>query len=115
MMKMHVFADNPLDRGERERRDEDWISQQITQPGTKFLVIFGPKVLISTSPDPGLAWASNEELTGRRDELEIQKEQLKSDQINGKQKLAEVSSSIAHAEKNVGKLRQAIKSVTPKE
>jgi len=26
-----------------------------------------------------------------------------------------VSSSIAHAEKNVGKLRQAVKSVTPKE
>jgi chromosome segregation ATPase len=65
--------------------------------------------------DFAAARASNEELTGRRDELEIQKEQLKSDQIDGKQKLAEVSSSIAHAEKNVGKLRQAIKSVTPKE
>jgi len=59
--------------------------------------------------------ARNEELTGRRDELEIQKKQLKSEQIDGKQKLAEVSSSIAHAEKNVGKLRQAITSVTPKE
>lgn len=62
MMKPHVFADNPLDRGERERRDEDWISQQITQPDTKFLVISGQRVLISTSPNPGLAWASNEEL-----------------------------------------------------
>jgi chromosome segregation ATPase len=59
--------------------------------------------------------ASNEELTGRKGELEIQKEQLKSNQIDGKQKLAEVSSSIAHTEKNVGKLRQGIKSVTPKE
>ncbi|GEM_PF-1884339 len=65
--------------------------------------------------DFAAARASNEELTERRDELEIQKEQLKSDQIDGKQNLAQVSSSIAHAEKNVGKLRQAIKSVTPKE
>ena len=61
------------------------------------------------------ARARNEELTNRKEELEIEKEQLKSEQINGKQKLAEVSSSIARAEKNVGKLRQAIKSVTPKE
>ena len=61
------------------------------------------------------ARASNEELTKRREELEIQKEQLKSNQIDSKQKVAEVSSSIARAEKNVGTLRQAIKSVTPKE
>ena len=59
------------------------------------------------------ARASNEELTKRREELEIQKEQLKSNQIDSKQKVAEVSSSIARAEKNVGTLRQAIKSVTP--
>ncbi|MDP7397220.1 MAG: hypothetical protein QF541_10145 [Lentisphaeria bacterium] len=61
------------------------------------------------------ARAGNEESTGRREELDIQKGQLKSEQIDGRQKLAVVSSSIARAEKNVGKLRQAIKSVTPKE
>ena len=61
------------------------------------------------------ARAGNEESIGRREELDIQKGQLKSEQIDGRQKLAVVSSSIARAEKNVGKLRQAIKSVTPKE
>ena len=61
------------------------------------------------------ARAGNEESTGRREELDIQKGQLKSEQIDGRQKLAVLSSSIARAEKNVGKLRQAIKSVTPKE
>ena len=65
--------------------------------------------------DLAAARARNEELTKRREELEIQKEQLKSSQIDSKQKVAEVSSSIARAEKNVGTLRQAIKSVTPKE
>ncbi len=69
MVKPHVFAGNPLDRGERERRDEEWISKQATNPDAKFLVISGPRVLISTAPDPGLAWAGAGELESTVTEL----------------------------------------------
>ena len=33
----HIFADNPINRGETERRDEDWILRQAEDPASRFL------------------------------------------------------------------------------
>ena len=55
-MKPHIFADNPLDRGERERRDEDWIRSQANNPSSKFLPMLGHAVLITDDGKPGLGW-----------------------------------------------------------
>ena len=60
----HVFAGNPLDRGEVERRDENWIAARATDPQSRFLPMRGPGVLVKDSangaaPDngePALGW-----------------------------------------------------------
>ena len=35
----HIFADNPLDRGDRERRDETWLAHKAEDSDTRFLVM----------------------------------------------------------------------------
>jgi len=56
----HVFAGNPLDRGEVERRDEDWIAARATDPDSRFLPMRGPHVLVNAaatgSGEPALGW-----------------------------------------------------------
>ena len=56
----HVFAGNPLDRGEVERRDEDWIASRATDPDSRFLPMRGPHVLVSAAAtgngEPALGW-----------------------------------------------------------
>ncbi len=59
----HRFAGNPLDRGERERRDERWIEEQKTHPASRFLPISDLNILISDSASPELRWLSFEEKT----------------------------------------------------
>ncbi len=58
----HIFAGNPLDRGEVERRDENWIAEKITDPASRFLPMRGPGVLVNeyTTGDggPALGWLS---------------------------------------------------------
>ena len=58
----HVFAGNPLDRGERERRDEDWISRAANDPATRLLPMRDLNVPIAPGDDPGLAWLNPGEL-----------------------------------------------------
>ncbi len=43
----HIFAGNPLDRGEVERRDETWISDQAKDQFSRFLPMRGPGVLVT--------------------------------------------------------------------
>lgn len=62
MTKPHVFASNPLDRGERERRDEDWISDRTADPESKFLAMSGPNVLITEASQPELGWIGIDDL-----------------------------------------------------
>jgi NAD+ diphosphatase len=52
----HIYAGNPLDRGERERRDEDWLADKAKDPGSKFLPMWDLKVLISNGSEHGLGW-----------------------------------------------------------
>ena len=57
----HVFAGNPLDRGERERRDEQWIIDKANDPLSKFLPMADLNVLISEGPTHALGWLSLED------------------------------------------------------
>jgi NAD+ diphosphatase len=57
----HVFAGNPLDRGEVERRDEAWIAAQVTNPHSRFLPMRGTHVLVNAAAGKGesaLGWLS---------------------------------------------------------
>ena len=61
----HVFAGNPLDRGEVERRDEDWIARQARDPQSRFLPMRGPHVLVNAAAgngEPALGWLSWQDL-----------------------------------------------------
>ena len=52
----HVFAGNPLDRGEAERRDEGWIIDRTRDKSSKFLPLRDLNVLVSDDSDRSLAW-----------------------------------------------------------
>ena len=54
----HIFADNPINRGETERRDEDWILQQAEDPASRFLPFRNLNVLLTDQTPPELGWLS---------------------------------------------------------
>ena len=56
MYPPHTFAANPLDRGERERRDEDWIEAQAKDRQSQFLPFSELNVLLGVEPEPTLGW-----------------------------------------------------------
>ena len=61
----HIFSGNPLDRGETQRRDEEWINKTAQDPNSRFLPMWGPKVLITEHSDPsghGLGWLTMQDL-----------------------------------------------------
>ena len=58
----HIFAANPLNRGEAERRDEEWIANKIKDPSSLFLPMSGPRVLITEGEQPGLGWVTLDQL-----------------------------------------------------
>ena len=59
----HVYSGNPLDRGDRERRDEKWLADRAKDPGSKFLPIWDLNMPISDSSDQGLRWLGVDELS----------------------------------------------------
>jgi len=58
----HIYTGNPLDRGERERRDEEWISDSARDPTSKFLPMWNLNVLVSNGPQGGLGWLRIDDL-----------------------------------------------------
>lgn len=60
MKDPHIFSDNPMDRGERERRNEPWIKEQSENSQTQFLIMSNLNVLLTTDPNPSLAWVSQD-------------------------------------------------------
>lgn len=58
----HIYAGNPLDRGDQVRRDEEWLSQRAKDPGSKFLPMWDLNVLIAYNENAigseGLGWLS---------------------------------------------------------
>ena len=59
----HVYAGNPLDRGDRERRDEQWLADRARDPTSKFLPMWDLKVPITDGAEGALGWLSFEDLT----------------------------------------------------
>ena len=64
----HIFAGNPLDRGEVERRDEEWLQAQASDPTSRMLPMWQLNVPVSS--DHGLVWMNAEELRGLKVEAE---------------------------------------------
>ena len=58
----HVFSSNPLDRGEKERRNPEKIADEIYNPTSKFLLLKNSEVLICDNPEKELHWLKIEEI-----------------------------------------------------
>ena len=58
----HIYSGNPMDRGDRERRDENWISERARDPQSKFLPMWDLNVLISEGPQHSLGWLNLDDL-----------------------------------------------------
>ena len=58
----HVYAGNPLDRGNLERRDEKWIADRANDLRSKFLPLLDLEVLVLEGPRNALGWLGIEEL-----------------------------------------------------
>ena len=56
--KPHIFADNPLDRGDRERRDPKWLAAAAEDPDTGVLVMPELDVPLTDEREPTLCWLS---------------------------------------------------------
>ena len=52
----HIYAGNPLDRGDRERRDEGWLRDRAQDSTSRFLPLWENTVLISSAPEHDLGW-----------------------------------------------------------
>lgn len=62
MVTTQIFAGNPLDRGDRQRRDEGWITKAAESPRSKFLPVAGQRILVSTGNINSLGWLSHEQI-----------------------------------------------------
>ena len=62
MRAPHPFAGNPLDRGERERRDEAWIERSGRAADSSFLPFRDFEVLIDDRPQPRLGWLDTQRI-----------------------------------------------------
>ena len=60
----HVFAGNPLDRGDRERRDEGWLAARAVDPGSRFLVMPELDVPVADEGGGALNWLAYEDVQG---------------------------------------------------
>ena len=56
MEKTHIFAGNPLDRADRQRRDPAWIEAAYRDPNSQVLAFSQLNVLIDSSAGAQLAW-----------------------------------------------------------
>lgn len=68
-MNLHVFAGNPLDRSQMQRRDQQWLDAQTTDPRSRFLPLWQLNVLIQSDSEPRLGWLSPPEI--KRLEIDV--------------------------------------------
>ena len=59
----HIYAGNPLDRGDVERRDEEWLAAKAKDPKSRFLPMWDLNVLIAGGSHEGLGWLGVDDLT----------------------------------------------------
>ena len=57
-MRLHVFAGNPLDRGDAQRRDQAWLEVQARHPDSRFLLLWQLNILIQEASQMQLGWLS---------------------------------------------------------
>lgn len=62
MRDPHPFAGNPLDRGDKERRDEAWIKRAGRAANSKFLPLRDLEVLIDDRQQPRLGWLDTQRI-----------------------------------------------------
>ena len=55
-MTTHVFSGNPLDRGDVQRRDEDWLAQAARDPRSRFLPLWRLDILLRNGDQTQLGW-----------------------------------------------------------
>ena len=60
MSYTHIFAGNPFDRGDSERRDEELLKKMIRQENTRLLPFHKLKPLVRRDPNAELAWIGHE-------------------------------------------------------
>lgn len=65
---VHVFAGNPLDRGDAERRDAEWLATATQDPKSRYLPFARLQVLVEAGAGLRLGWLSAADLA----QLEIQ-------------------------------------------
>ena len=58
----HIYAGNPLDRGDVERRDEEWLAAKAKDPKSRFLPMSDLNVLIAVGSQEELGWLSFDDL-----------------------------------------------------
>ena len=56
----HVFAGNPMDRGEVERRDEEWLTAQASDPASRMLPMWQLNVPVSS--EHKLSWLNPDDV-----------------------------------------------------
>jgi NAD+ diphosphatase len=61
-MNPHVFAGNPLDRGDVQRRDQQWLEAQASNPQSRFLPLWQLNVLIHSASETRLGWLNPAEV-----------------------------------------------------
>lgn len=59
----HVYAGNPLDRGDVERRDEEWLAAKARDPESRFLPMWDLNVLITGGYQEELGWLGFDDLS----------------------------------------------------
>jgi len=61
-MNLHVFAGNPLDRSQAQRRDEQWLEAQATHPQSRLLPLWQLNVLLYSESETRLGWLGPTEI-----------------------------------------------------
>jgi NAD+ diphosphatase len=61
-MSPHVFAGNPLDRSDVQRRDQQWLEAQAIHPRSRFLPLWQLNVLLHAASETRLGWLSPAEI-----------------------------------------------------
>lgn len=58
----HVYAGNPLNRGDHERRDEEWLDVNSRASTSQFLPLWENTVMIPIGSEPGLGWLNGDDI-----------------------------------------------------
>lgn len=55
----HIFAGDPLDRADAERRDDQWIAERLSDSNSRILPFWRLNPLATAGDEPKLAWQDN--------------------------------------------------------